>query len=254
MINKMTPMNDEELQALASDFAARLKAVAPDWTDRPEHDPAVTLLEVFAFLTEQLAFRSNQIPERGRRVITTMVTTLETLCSRSRQPIDGLTRVNFFSGQLLTADDFQAEQDYFRAKHRRHNRMLLGVGIVTGLEVSVEPSSSDERPVVSVGAGSAIAPDGEELFLPAPRLCPFCATISSGFITLQYVERVSDPIAPTGEDVYQASRIREGVVIGFAESLPENAVGLAKLERKNRTWHIAEDFRAPRVPVVAARS
>jgi hypothetical protein len=246
MINNMTPLNDEALQALASDFAARLRADAPDWTDRVEHDPGVTLLEVFAFLTEQLAFRSDQIPERGRQVITRIVTTLETLCSGSQQAIDGLTRVNYFSGQLLTADDFQAEQDYFRAKHRRHNRMLLGAGIVTGLEVTLDPSSSDEQPVVSVGAGYAIAPDGEELFLPTPHVCRLCATISSGFVTLQYMERISDPIAPMREDGYQAPRIQEGVVIGFTESPPENAIGLAKLQRENREWRLVDNFRAPR--------
>jgi len=238
-------MNDKALQALASDFVARLRADAPDWTDRLDHDPGVTLLEVFAFLSEQLAFRSDQIPERGRRAITRIMATLETLCSQSQQPIDGLTRVNYFSGQVLSADDFQAEQDYFRAKDRRHNRMLFGAGIVTGLDVALE-SSSDEQPVVSVGAGYAIAPDGEELFLPASRTCRLCATITSGFVTLQYVERLSDPIAPTGEDSYQASRIQEGALIGFAETLPENAIGLAKLERENGTWHRADDFRALR--------
>jgi hypothetical protein len=238
-------MNDKALQALASDFAARLRADAPDWTDRTEHDPGVTLLEVFAFLTEQLAFRSDRIPERGRPVITRLVATLETLRRRSGQPIDGLTRVNYFSGQLLTADDFQAEQDYFRAKARRHNRMLLGAGIVTGLEVALDPSS-DEQPVVSVGAGYAIAPDGEELLLRASRLCRLHATISSGFVTLQYVERISDPIAPTGEHSHQASRIHEGALIGFAETLPAHAIGLAKLDRENGTWHIVDDFRALR--------
>ena len=239
-------MNDKALQALASDFAARLRADAPDWTDRMEHDPAVTLLEVFDFLTEQLAFRSDQIPERSRRVMTRIVATLESLCSRSQQPIDGLARVNYFSGQVLTADDFQAEQDYFRAKHRRHNRMLLGAGIVTGLEVALEASSSGEQPVVSVGAGYAITPEGEELFLPASRTCRLHATILSGFVTLQYVERLSDPIGPTGEDRHQASRIQEGALIGFAETLSANVIGLAKLERQNGTWHLVDDFRALR--------
>ena len=242
----MTPLNDEALQALASDFAARLRADAPDWTEGSDDDPGSTLLEVFAFLAEQLAFRSNQIPERGRDAITRIVTTLETLSSRSQQPIDGLARVNFFSGQLLSADDFQAEQDYFRARLRRHNRLLLGVGIVRGLEVSLDPSSSDDGPVVSVGAGYALAPDGEELSVPAARVCRLYAPASSGFVTLQYVQRISEPIVPTEEHGGQASRIQEGVLIGFAESLPENAIGLAKLERDERTWHLVDDFRAQR--------
>ena len=244
-------MNDKVLQALAADFAARLRADVPDWTDRTEHDPGLTLLEVFAFLTEQLAFRSDQIPERGRRVIARMVATLEALCRRNQQPTDGLTRVNYFPGQLLTADDFQAEQDYFRAKHRRHNRMLLGAGIVTGLDVALDPSSSDQQPVVSVEAGYAIAPDGEELFLPASRMCRLHATISCGFVTLQYVERLSDPVAAAGEHSYQASRIQEGALIGFAETLPPDAIGLAKLERENGTWRLVDDFRALRASPAA---
>ena len=130
-------------------------------------------------------------------MITRLVSTLETLCRRSGQPIDGLTRVNYFSGQLLTVDDFQAEQDYFRAKARRHNRMLLGAGIVSGLEVALD-ASSDEQPVVSVGAGYAIAPDGEELLLPASRMCRLHATISSGFVTLQYAEATLRSNRPNG--------------------------------------------------------
>ena len=53
----MTPINDDVLDALAFDFAARLRADAPEWTDRTSDDPGVTLFEVFAFLTEQLVFR-----------------------------------------------------------------------------------------------------------------------------------------------------------------------------------------------------
>ena len=252
----MAPINDEMLQTLASDFAARLRADAPEWTDGTEEDPGVILLEVFAFLTEQLVFRSNQIPERGRHVIARVMTTLETLCGLGHQPIDGLTRVNYFSGQFLTAEDFQAEQDYFRAKHQRHNRMLIGAGIVTGLEVTLEPLSSDEPLVVSVGAGYAIAPNGEELSVPERCMCRLTDTSSSGFVTLQYVERISDMSAPTGTgaDGYRASRIQEGTLIGFATSLPENAIALAKLERENRKWHLVDDFRVQRVPVAAARS
>ena len=251
----MTPITDAALDALASDFAARLREDVPEWTDPTSDDPGVTLLEVFAFLTEQLVFRSNQLPDRGRRAIARTMAALGTLCSRGLEPIDGLTRVNYFSGQSLTAGDFQTEQDYFRAKHRRHNRMLLGAGIVTGLEVALDSSSSDDRPVVSIGAGCAIAPDGEELSLPAPLLCRLCATASSGFVTLRYVERLSEPIGTTTEsEGRQASRIQEGAIIGFAESMFENAIALAKLERETGTWHVVASFRVPRASLASARN
>jgi len=35
-------------------------------------------------------------------------------------------RPRFFSGELLTAEDFQQDQDYFRGKSRLHNRYLHG--------------------------------------------------------------------------------------------------------------------------------
>src|SRR5581483_8182727 len=39
----------------------------PEWTNFNKSDPGVTLIEIFAFLTENLLYRSNQIPERNRR-------------------------------------------------------------------------------------------------------------------------------------------------------------------------------------------
>ena len=42
------------------------------------------------------------------------------------------TRLKYFHGMLLTEDDFQEEQTYFREKHKLHNRMH-GYGVVWGL-------------------------------------------------------------------------------------------------------------------------
>ena len=47
-----------------------------------------------------------------------------------------MIRNRFFAGRLLTAEDFNLEQKYFREKHKRHNRTLHGFGVVTGLDVS----------------------------------------------------------------------------------------------------------------------
>lgn len=46
-------------------------------------------------------------------------------------------RLKYFYGQMLSAQDFQAEQDFFREKLKLHNRCLHGYGTVCGL--SVEP-------------------------------------------------------------------------------------------------------------------
>jgi len=54
----------EELRAEA---LRRIPVHTPEWTNFNESDPGVTLIEVFAFLTETLLYRANQIPERNRR-------------------------------------------------------------------------------------------------------------------------------------------------------------------------------------------
>ena len=50
-----------------------------------------------------------------------------------------LQRLNYFYGQLLGVQDFQAEQDYFRDKLKLHNRCLHGYGVVCGLLVEPVP-------------------------------------------------------------------------------------------------------------------
>lgn len=52
---------------LRDEALARIPVHNPEWTNFNESDPGVTLVELFAFLTETLLYRANQIPERNRR-------------------------------------------------------------------------------------------------------------------------------------------------------------------------------------------
>lgn len=56
-----------DYQQLVDEALARIPVHTPEWTNFNRSDPGVTLVELFAFLTESLAYRSNQIPERNRR-------------------------------------------------------------------------------------------------------------------------------------------------------------------------------------------
>ena len=62
-----THINDEELRAIALIIRERLARFSPQWTDFNDSDPGVTLLELFAFLTESLLYREGPLSERGRR-------------------------------------------------------------------------------------------------------------------------------------------------------------------------------------------
>jgi hypothetical protein len=70
--------------------------------------------------------------------------------------------VNFFDGQLLSADDFRTEQEYHRRMRYLHNRLLHGSGIVDGYDVA------DDCDGVLVGPGVAIDSLGRELVLAEP--------------------------------------------------------------------------------------
>ncbi len=59
-------LDDRTYKELLDDARARIPVHTPEWTNFNESDPGITLLEVFAFLTESLLYRSNYIPERNR--------------------------------------------------------------------------------------------------------------------------------------------------------------------------------------------
>ena len=60
-------LDDRRYQDLLDESLARVPVHTPEWTNFNKSDPGVTVVELFAFLTENLIFRANQIPDRNRR-------------------------------------------------------------------------------------------------------------------------------------------------------------------------------------------
>src|SRR5436190_18237226 len=56
-------LDDRSYQQLRDELVRRIPVYAPEWTDHNASDPGITLVELFAFLGENLLFRFNQIPE-----------------------------------------------------------------------------------------------------------------------------------------------------------------------------------------------
>jgi hypothetical protein len=59
-------IDDRSYQQLVDDSLARIPNHTPEWTNFNASDPGVTLIQVFAFLTESLLYRTKLIPERNR--------------------------------------------------------------------------------------------------------------------------------------------------------------------------------------------
>src|SRR5947209_12910439 len=66
-------IDDRRYQDLLNEALARIPVHNPEWTNFNESDPGVTLIQLFAFMTENLLYRSNQIPERNRRKFLTLL-------------------------------------------------------------------------------------------------------------------------------------------------------------------------------------
>jgi predicted phage baseplate assembly protein len=57
-------LDDRRFQDLVNDAKRMVMRRCPEWTDHNVSDPGVTLIETFAFMTDQLLFRLNRVPDR----------------------------------------------------------------------------------------------------------------------------------------------------------------------------------------------
>lgn len=55
-------LDDRKFQDIVDELKLRIPLYCPEWTDHNVSDPGVTLIELFAYMAEQLLFRMNQIP------------------------------------------------------------------------------------------------------------------------------------------------------------------------------------------------
>jgi hypothetical protein len=242
----MSQLTDEQQRQLVSELVAAVKRIAPDWTSHSSCDPGVTLLELFAWLCDIFDYRLDRASDSKTDLLKRLIAKLWAICPSTCTTSD-LTRPRFFNGQLLTAADLQAEQDYSRKMMRRHNRCLFGTGIVTGLRVTLDSSSSTkDEPVISVAPGCAIAPDGQQLSVCEVLRCVPRARGPAGYVVLQYFERPIDPVlTPSGPP--ECSRIEEGVAVAFEEESLGPGLAIARLKRKPGRWVLDRQFHPPKI-------
>ncbi|MFV2062931.1 MAG: putative baseplate assembly protein [Chloroflexota bacterium] len=57
-------LDDRRFQDLVDDAKRLVQQRCPEWTDHNVSDPGVTMIETFAWMTDQLLYRLNRVPER----------------------------------------------------------------------------------------------------------------------------------------------------------------------------------------------
>lgn len=145
---------------------------------------------------------------------------------------EGFNRPKFFGGMLLTEDDLQAAVDYAAAKRRLTNRMVIGAGVVCGLDVTCHPCDSGK---VQVGPGYAIECCGNDILVSCPEEVDVLALVrdlrvrqgvdcgepcedqpyEEYYLYVRYAEQPTAPVVPYAADDCatgdcEFSRVREG--------------------------------------------
>lgn len=136
----------------------------------------------------------------------------------SNNDFNKFIRPRFFEGMLLTADDFQTQQEYHRNKLRMHNRCFHGCRVACGLEVNLR------RNTVYIDPGMALDCNGNEIVLSEPVKIPLPSRKKRFFLTISYseIEKVPVPVFSSGSDSNAAepSRIQESFKLDWTARYP----------------------------------
>jgi predicted phage baseplate assembly protein len=91
-------LDDRNFDDLVEECLQRIPRYCPEWTDYNLSDPGITLVELFAWLTDQMLMRFNQVPRKN------YVAFLELLGIRLQPPTPARTRLTFYLSTSLSED------------------------------------------------------------------------------------------------------------------------------------------------------
>ncbi|HYP27453.1 MAG TPA: hypothetical protein VE262_12110 [Blastocatellia bacterium] len=160
------------------------------------------------------------------KMTTTQQHSAETPRNAACESMPDLTRLRYFHGQMLVANDLQTEQDYFHEKLKLHNRCLHGYGTVCGLKVVAVANEPDCPPsagqyseqasaCVRIECGMAIDCEGNELVVRQARTVDLWDELSEAdrnrieraegkkgrlYLSICYCVQPIDPVRPVLPD------------------------------------------------------
>lgn len=83
-------LDDRRFDDLVEECIMRIPRYCPEWTDHNLSDPGITLIELFAWLTDQMLLRFNQVPRKN------YIAFLELLGVRLQPPAPARTELTFY--------------------------------------------------------------------------------------------------------------------------------------------------------------
>jgi hypothetical protein len=139
----------------------------------------------------------------------------------------GYKRINFFTGFQTTADDWNDLVKYHVEKHKLHNRLLHGPGVVPNVLGSLKVAARGRADLsVEISPGYAIDGEGNEIYVPEPTI----KTIDPGdfklpqtvYIVVKYIEELTDFVSYKANLEYKGHRrIAEGFKVEAVITEPD---------------------------------
>lgn len=90
---KLPELDDQRYADIVEAAKRRIPIIYPEWTDFNEHDPGITIIELFAWLKEMQQYYLNRISDRSRENM------LGLLGIKVREPVPSQTVVRFEDGE-----------------------------------------------------------------------------------------------------------------------------------------------------------
>ncbi len=140
MVLPIPNLDDRRFKDLSEEGRERLKKHLPELTQIAPGDPAHAMVDLFAYLTENILYRMNLIPERQRRAVMNLLQIPQRMAKPSRGLvcIDSGPRSVNLPGFIRDGAQLKASSQHFTAHGEVQPTPL-------GLSVSIKRSLSDDE-------------------------------------------------------------------------------------------------------------
>ncbi len=122
-------LDDLRYDSVVQSLMRRIPVYTPEWTDWNDSDPGITLIQLFAYLAEQVGYRLNQVPEK------TYVELLKLLGVQLRSPTAATSRLGVFLAAPTTFAAYTLD-----ARSRFTGNTSTAVFYESDLDVDIAPA------------------------------------------------------------------------------------------------------------------
>ena len=112
---EISNLDDRTYDDLVQEALSMIPTYAPEWTNHNPSDPGITLIELFAYITEMLLYRLNRITNANKQAFLNLIASDDTGKKKFPTPLDEVTlnqEIRTAVVQLRQSDRAVTSEDY----------------------------------------------------------------------------------------------------------------------------------------------